>query len=296
VSSKIVSRLCRCLPILSIAALAGALVGLPAVAGSETSPTIEAVNMGGGGYYGETHAWSPATASVGAGGVLTLSNPSDVPHGVEWVGGPEKPACSGIPVGMTESASGTKWSGTCTFAKPGTYTFYCTVHHSEMTGIVTVSPGGATSVEMPPMPPTGGSIPPAGSNGGAPSGGSGPSGVLGSLLAGGSRALKLASSQHGPRLHGSIDVSQAGAGSAFEVNLLASGVSLAKAHRPSAVRVGHLLRPSVKAGIVSFSVGLTARGRSALRRHKRLALAVRIVLRAPSVPPVTVTRAVVLHA
>jgi hypothetical protein len=47
------------------------------------------------------------------------------------------------------------------------------------------------------------------------------------------------------------------------------------------VIVGRLVRASVPAGRVSFSVALNARGRSALRRHHRLALAVKVTLTPP---------------
>ena len=40
------------------ALLGAAVVVLPAVASSEASPTISAVNYPGGGYYQESHAWS----------------------------------------------------------------------------------------------------------------------------------------------------------------------------------------------------------------------------------------------
>ncbi len=295
-------RLHRRLSILTCAVMLAVelLLVLSAAAGSETSPTITAINTPGGGLYGEeTHAWSPATTTVGAGGVVTLSNPGEVPHGVDWVGGPEKPACSsGVPVGSTEAASGTKWSGTCTFATPGAYVFYCTVHGPAMTGRITVNPSGGTTVEMPSMPSTGGSVPPTGSSGGSQPGGSGPggsSGARGSVLVGGSSALKLATVQHGPSLRGSIDVSSAGAGGRLEVALLASNASLAKAPRPSTVRVGHFLRSSVKAGLVPFTVVLTARGRSALRHHKRLTLTLRLVLTPVTGMPARVNKGVVLH-
>jgi hypothetical protein len=228
---------------------------------------------------------------------VTLSNHTAVEHGVHWVAGPETPACSGIPVGTTSATKGANWSGTCTFAKPGTYTFYCTVHGPEMTGTITVNASGGTTVEMPSMPSTGGPSPSTGTGGGSHPGGPGSSGGGGgSPLAGGSAALKLASGQHGPSVHGSIDVSSVGAGDRLEVALLASGASLAKVHRPSSVRVGRYVRSSVRAGVVSFAVPLTARGRSALHRRGRLALTVRIVLTQAAGAPVTVTRSLVLHA
>jgi plastocyanin len=272
-----------------LGALAVALVVLPAVAGSETSPTIEAVNKPGGGSYGEeTHAWSPMAATVGAGGTVTLSNHTAIEHGVHWVGGPETPACSGIPVGTTSAVKGVNWSGTCTFAKPGTYTFYCTVHGPEMTGTITVNPDGTIT----PGPVSGSpEIPPA-----PGSGTENPSGASGSPFAGGSGGLKLAGRQRGSSVHGSVDVSQAGAGGKLEVLLLASSTSLVRAHRSSTVRIGRLLHTSLRAGVVSFAVPLSARARSALHRHRRLGVTVRIVLTPVSGGPASVTKSVVLHA
>jgi plastocyanin len=129
------------------AALLGtAVLVLPAVASSETGPTIEAENKPGG-----SHAWSPTQASVSAGGAVTISNPTAVNHGVEWKAGPTTPNCSaGVPVGTSPSASGTKWSGTCVFAQPGTYIFYCTVHGQEMTATVTVSASALTVTKLSP--------------------------------------------------------------------------------------------------------------------------------------------------
>ena len=117
--------------------------------------------------------------------------------------------------------------------------------------------------------------------------------LSGSPLLGGP---SLGSSQHGASLHGSLDISRSGAGGRLEVDLFATGASLAKAHRPPKIRIGHFLRSSVRAGVVPFAVPLTAPGKTALRRHKRLALTVRIVLTPLSGAAVTVTRSVVLHA
>ena len=135
--------------ILPVAVLAAAVVVLPAAAGSETTPTIEAVNSTG--YYRRTDPrWSPREATVSAGGLVTLSNTTAVEHGVKWVGGPETPSCAGsIPVGTTAAAKGANWTGTCTFQKPGVYTFYCTVHGSEMTGMITVNASGIVTTPPP---------------------------------------------------------------------------------------------------------------------------------------------------
>jgi plastocyanin len=129
-----------------LAGLLGLAVGsvlLPAVAVSETTPTIEAVNSSG--YYGEQHhSWSPSVATVGAGGAVTFAdNSSEVEHGLEWTGpsGQPTPTCTGVPV----DSSGTNWRGQCTFSQPGTYTFRCTVHPTEMTGTITVRTSGRHS-------------------------------------------------------------------------------------------------------------------------------------------------------
>ena len=61
------------------------------------------------------------------------------------------------------------------------------------------------------------------------------------------------------------------------------------------MRVGRLLRSSLKAGGVSFSVPLSAKGKAALRRHRRLTLTVKITLTPQHGAAVTLTRTVVVH-
>jgi plastocyanin len=116
---------------------------LPAVANSEPL-TVEAVNEG---LY--SHHWAHGQQTVLAGESVTFANSTEVPHGVEWRSA-IKPTCEEgagkVPVGSTAAASGTKWSGKCTFSQPGTYTFYCTVHGVEMSGTITVAnPGEPTA-------------------------------------------------------------------------------------------------------------------------------------------------------
>ena len=62
------------------------------------------------------------------------------------------------------------------------------------------------------------------------------------------------------------------------------------------MRVGGLVRSSLQAGSVSFSVPLSANDKAALRRHRRLALTVKITLTPQHGAAVTVTRDVVVHA
>ncbi len=133
--------------LLLFTSLALAVAGLPALA-SSAGPSIEAVNSG---LY--SHYWSPTQVSVGTGGTVTLSNSTEVPHGIEWRSA-LKPTCEEgagkVPVGTTPTVSGTKWSGACTFSQAGTYTFYCTVHGPEMTGTITVkNPGEPVATSEP---------------------------------------------------------------------------------------------------------------------------------------------------
>jgi plastocyanin len=115
---------------------------------------------------------------------------------------------------------------------------------------------------------------------------------LGPALVG---APSLRSTQRGPSVKGSLDVSQTGAGGSLEVDVLAKSASLAVVHRSGPVRVGRLVRASVSAGKVSFSIGLSARAKSALHRHHRLALTVRIVLTPTHGAAVTITKSVSLR-
>lgn len=129
--------------------LGTSLAILPAMASSETVPTIEATG-GGFGYSAAPVAWSPSRVTVGAGGTVAFSNPStEVPHGVIWKSS-VKPTCSGVPVG--EEQFGMHWSGNCTFSQAGTYEFECSVHRREMVGFVTVTATGTTTTMSVPAP------------------------------------------------------------------------------------------------------------------------------------------------
>ena len=97
-------------------------------------------------------------------------------------------------------------------------------------------------------------------------------------------------------MHGSIKVSRAGSGGGLEVSLFAPAASLARTGHAHQVRVGRLLRSPLRAGSVSFSVPLSARGRASLRRHRHLTLTVKITLTPVHGTALTVTRSVVVHA
>lgn len=108
-------------------------------------------------------------------------------------------------------------------------------------------------------------------------------------------SLKLTAPRRGSSVRGSVEVSNAGAGGRLEIDLIAGSASLAAAHRSGPVRVGRFVRASVSAGRVSFSVGLNARARSALRRRHRLALTVKIALVPTHGATVAIARSVALR-
>ena len=122
-------------------ALGTAMLAVPAVA---AEPTVEAT---------VANTWSPSTTTVSSGGAVNIVNPSMITlHGVEWKSGPNTPSCtSRVPVGSSPAASGTNWSGSCTFTAPGTYVFWCTVHGSSMSETVTV-PGAGLHVVTSTLP------------------------------------------------------------------------------------------------------------------------------------------------
>lgn len=262
----------------ALAALLGvALAVAPALASSEPASTVKAVQTS---LY--SYAWSPTEATVSSGGGVAFANSTaGVPHGIVWTSA-VKPSCSAsVPDGEggKETSSASSWSGSCTFATAGTYTFRCSVH-SYMTGTVTVSGPATTTTgttgtptETAPTPTTTASAPPPVSE---------RSPLQGSV----SRALKLPKNQRGGAVRGSLAVSQAGAGGRLEVDLIAKSASLAR-HAPSRhlsaghLVVGRLLRSSLPAGKLSFAVALDARAKSALHRHHRLALSVKIALMPP---------------
>ncbi len=251
---------------LLVASVLGTIGALSMSTGSSAEgPIIESAGPGTAGFF-----WSPSAATIGIGGSVTLRSTSTVvPHGVRWTGGPEAPSCTGVPVDQEKIG----WSGDCTFAQPGAYTFVCTVHPEEMKGTITVSSSGT-----PPVSPE-------------PPGGSPESPLQGPA----SRALKLVKSQQGTSVRGSVALSPASSGGKLEVVLLAKG-SLMSAGSSAPTRIGRLVRTRVKAGRVSFAVPLTSRAaRSALRSRKKLPLTVQMTVKAPGQPALTLTRGVVLH-
>src|SRR6185437_1809060 len=125
-----------------VAVLLSSAVVLPAIASSEPLP-VAAVDEGI--YY---HHWSNSQQTIMGGETVKFSNPyseSEPPrHGLKFTSGPggAKPSCSGIPVAAESEAGAANWHGECTFSTPGTYTFICTVHPTEMKGTIIVKNAG----------------------------------------------------------------------------------------------------------------------------------------------------------
>jgi plastocyanin len=279
----------RMLVLFAFAALIGAAVAvLPALAAAPSEAKLE-VNENC-----EVSTWSCWTTegsasiakptksvTIASGGTVTFIDHASTAAAVVWMG--SAPACTGVP---TSAMAG--WEGKCKFEQPGTYKFESSTLWPEYTKYEIVVEGATTDTTPTTTPTT---TTPTTTTTTSPTTPSEPG--HGSPLEGGSRALELAGSQRGSTVHGSIKVSQAGSGGRLEVGLFAAEASLAKAGRSKQVRVGRLVRSSVKAGSVSFSVPLNARGRAALRRHRRLALTVKITLTPLHGAAVTLTRGVV---
>jgi hypothetical protein len=297
----------RMLVLFALVGLAGTAVAvLPALAAAPSEVKLEvAPNCNISGW----PCWNPegspegnvgfnevAPFKLAQGGTISFEDKdSQAPTDVIWKGA-TRPSCTGV---VEAPPTKTGWSGTCTFATAGEYEFeseglfndgtsnytkYKVIVEGASTGTTPTTPSTTTPSTTTPTTTT-----PTTPTTPSETGSSSP-------LEGGSKALKLPGSQHGSAVHGSIKVSQAGAGGRLEVSLFATGAPLAKAGHSQRARVGQLVRSSLKSGSVSFSVPLSAKGKAALRRHRRLALTVKITLTPQHSAAVTLTRNMVLHA
>jgi hypothetical protein len=99
-------------------------------------------------------------------------------------------------------------------------------------------------------------------------------------------SVKLASPPHGGVVHGSLIVSSGSEGR-LRIELLTKG---------SAAPIGMFVRSSLHAGRLTFALPLSANGKAALRRQRRLALTVKITLTPQHGAAVSLTRVVVVHS
>ncbi len=264
---------------LILAALLGGLIGvLPIAGGLAATPTVSAIEEGGYAGYPK-FKWSPSQVEAASNGSVTFQNMSEtVHHGIVWQSTPATPTCdAGVPVYSTVTGEGkANWKGTCTFSQAGNYTFYCSVHGAEMVGTVTVAANGTTTTTTTasPLPTTTTSTPP-----------SAPEPPLG--------VLKLAKTQRGGSVKGSVNVSNTG--DRLEIDVFATTAFLAKAKHGGRIRVGRLVRSSVASGTVSFAVNLDSKARRALKRRHRVSLTIKVTLTPPYGAALTITRSVVQH-
>jgi len=292
------------------AALLGASAAvLPALAAPSEAKLEVNYNCDG---YKAWPCWTPPGATpeyvrattIAAGGEVTFVDDSSVAANIAWTG--TAPTCSSaVPVSPTPAASG--WEGKCKFEAPGDYEFessamYSTYRQYEIvvsepttTGTTPTGTGTGTGAKT-----VGGSSNPSGSGGsstgsGSPGQGGGDAPVGSPFVGSASSACKLPASQHGHAVHGSVDVSSAGAGGRLEVQLLAASASLASDAHSSRMRVGRLVRPSLPAGADKFTVSLDAAARRALRTRGHLALTVKILLTSAGGSVATVIRGVILR-
>lgn len=317
----------RALLLLALALLVGAAVAvLPAVAAAPSEAKLE-VNENC--VENDWPCWavpgsgskpSPASkVTIAAGGEVVFTDNSSTKANVAWTG--SAPACtSGVPVSPTSPQ--TPWEGRCKFEQPGTYKFESTTLFDGGPGedytqyeivVEGAGTGTTTTTASTPTTTTGSTTTtnPAtltttttasgpnqgyGSPGSGSGSGHGTGNGHGSSPERGLSALQLAAARRGSTVHVSVRVSQVGAGGRLEIELLAPAASPVKAGHPAQVRVGRLVRSSLRAGSVSLSVPLSANGKSLLHRHGRLALTVKLTLTPPHGTAVSVTRAVVLHA
>ncbi|HEY5285564.1 MAG TPA: hypothetical protein VIJ50_00490 [Solirubrobacteraceae bacterium] len=100
-------------------------------------------------------------------------------------------------------------------------------------------------------------------------------------------SVKLASTQHGGVVHGSLLVSSAGSGGRLQIELLTKGAT---------APVGKLVPSSLHAGKLAFALPLSAKAKAALRHHRRLTLTVKITLTPLHGAALTITRGVVVRA
>lgn len=276
----------RYLPL--VAVLGAAVAVLPALAASATAKLEVNENC----VQPDWPCWATPGSSqpafkttVAAGGTVTFVDQKTAAN-IAWTG--TAPTCeASVPV--APAAPKTGWEGKCTFETPGTYKFESSTlfkdAYEDYTKYEVVAEGSTTTTTTPGT--TGTTTTTTTTSPPSPE----------SLLAGSeSQAVKVAKSQHGGSVKGSIDLSKAAADYRLEVDLLTQSASLTKAKHSTRVRVGRYVRSPLSAGKLSFSVKLNAQARRAIKRHHRLALTVEIVLTPAGGEGLTIARSVTLHA
>ncbi|MGA7704233.1 MAG: hypothetical protein WB998_04990 [Solirubrobacteraceae bacterium] len=280
----------RTLLLFALAALLGAAMAvLPALAASPSEAKLE-VNENC--VDPDWPCWAtpgssqPASkVTIASGGSIAFVD-SKTAANIAWTSA--APTCeSAVPVAPASPKTG--WEGKCTFATPGTYNFESSTLFNDGVDNYTKYEIVVEASTTTPSTSTGG-------------GGSTPSTTTSSPAPGGetpmesplSGAPRISSSQGGSTVKGSLEISKAGTGDRLEVDLIATTASLAKLRHATQV-VGRFVSASVSAGQRSFSVKLNTKARRALKRHRHLALKVKITLTPFYGEATSVTRSVTLH-
>lgn len=259
------------------ALLIGVAVGGSEMAGAQgQTPSVIAHD-----YYFQAPDGSrtPASVTIASGGAVSFAYPSGSnQHDVHFTGGPAAPSCTGSQgafdsSGQSATPQGPGWSGTCTFSAAGDYSFVCTKHPGSMYGTIHVSaPPPAPAPQPSPSP-------------GTPNPGNTPT------AAPAITAVAVPRVQHGRVVTGSVTLGNGG--SRLVAAVYAARSLLALAHGRN-VLVGQTVAAGLPAGSHSFRVALNGAARRALRRHRRLALMVKLSVTVGSQPAVVVTRRLTL--
>jgi plastocyanin len=280
----------------AIAAVAvAAFAAVPA--GGQSASDFVAID-GSDGDYGEIPPrWSgpngSAAMSIAPGGTISFSYPAGASvHNATFEG--QQPVCTqtsptvaGPGPRLPAVASGPGWAGTCTFNATAVYRLVCGIH-AEMRATITVGnpspppgppPPPPPGAPPPPPPPAGTAPPPAP---GAPT----PTGALGAAAS----SLKVAATQTGTVVRGSLLIARAG--SRLDVRVNARRKALGLTPQTGSVSVGRVRRTAVGGRRVAFSVNLTAAARRVLRRNGRLAITLRVTVTPATGDPYSATRAV----
>jgi plastocyanin len=239
---------------------------LPAEGATADSPPTS------GAFVASDFSWDAAgggkTVTIAQGGTVSFSYPTGISvHNADFTSGAPS-ACaqtagpsSGPVPPLPHQPTGFGWSGSCTFNQPGTYKFICD-QHPFMTGTVAVLASGTSPSSSP-------------------------------LAGSASQSIQVARRQKGSSVHGSVKASAAGDGGTLQVTLLARRSDLG-GKGSAQVKVGHITR-QLHAGTVSFVTGLDQAGKRALKRHGRLGVQVKLVVRSPGGQMVSATRQVLLR-
>jgi plastocyanin len=245
--------------------------------------------------------------TVDPGDTVTFSYPTGASFHNVTFDGDLKPVCTQTapaasqagPPPMPAFPSGHGWSGTCRFDTSGVYSFHCQAHPDQMQGTITVTGAGEPATTPSPTSTPSSTATPAATATPTPvPGHTTPAAATPTptptLLAGPAAptiALKLAASQKGRTLKGSVTVT--GATSKLTVAVLAKPSTLGAKGR--ALKPVGSLTKSLAAGTHAFAIKLAASAARAIQSHKKLSLTVRVTVRPATGAPFAATRTVMMR-